>query len=389
MSEIGAFDPQGMAEEVMKAIKKARAELAKLNVMVLGKTGVGKSSLINNMFSEPLANVGIGKPVTDEIRKYEKDGYPLVIYDTPGLELGGDNSIKKLLSGVNEVLSKGITSGDISQVIHCILYCVATPSHRFEDAEKAFINKFLEETGKFNVPVIMVLTQSYSKNDAAALKAEIEKENLNIGQIVPVLAADFSIDDKYTVKAYGLDTLVSVIESVIPEAVKKTLIAVQKANIKMKQNKSQLVVAGSAATAAATGAIPIPFADSTLLVPEQISMLAAITAVFGLPVQKSTITAIISSTIGTMGATVLGKTVVSGILKMIPGAGSIAGGVISGAVAAAITAALGEAYIGIMSLVASGEMKLSDLDTDKGKNVIKKMFKKRLKIKRDDKGAPK
>lgn len=154
----------------------------------------------------------------------------------------------------------------------------------------------------------------------------------------------------------------------------------------MKVKRGQTIVAASAATAAATGAIPIPFSDSALLIPEQISMMAGITVAFGLPIAKSTLTAIVSATIGTAGATVLGKTLVSGLLKFIPGIGTAAGTVISGSMAAALTAALGEAYIGILVLIAKGEMKASDLETEKGKEVLSNMFKERLKIKRSENG---
>lgn len=32
-------------------------------------------------------------PITQEINKIEKEGFPLRVYDTPGLELGGQNSM--------------------------------------------------------------------------------------------------------------------------------------------------------------------------------------------------------------------------------------------------------------------------------------------------------
>lgn len=83
-------------------------------------------------------------------------------------------------------------------------------------------------------------------------------------------------------------------------------------------------------------------------------MIASITVIFGFDVNKSIITALLSSTIGAGGATVLGKTVVSNLLKFIPGAGTVAGGAISAGTAGVITAALGEAYIGIMELVFKG-----------------------------------
>lgn len=71
------------------------------------------------------------------------------------------------------------------------------------------------------MPVIVVLTQSYSKTDAKSLMREIEKENLPIVSIVPVLAEDYDIDEDYTAKAYGLDRLSEIINNVIPEAVQK------------------------------------------------------------------------------------------------------------------------------------------------------------------------
>ncbi|MBO4902363.1 MAG: 50S ribosome-binding GTPase [Lachnospiraceae bacterium] len=380
------YNPQNVARKILESIQEARKNMTMLNVMVLGKTGAGKSTLINNVFNEELAETGIGKPVTDQIRSYSKEGFALTIYDTPGLELGGENSLNKLLKEVTDVIDKGMKSGDIEKAIHCIWYCVNTNTHRFEEAEKSFISRFLDEAKQYNVPVILVLTQSFSKQDAQELRSEIEKENLPLAQVVPVLAQDYVIDGEYTVKAYGLERLIEIMNSVIPESVKNTLIAVQKANIDMKRTRARAIVATSAATAAATGAVPVPFADAVLLVPEQIAMLAGITVTFGIPVEKATLAAVVSATVGTSGATALGRSAVGGLLKLIPGGGSVAGGVISASVAAAITAALGEAYIAVMTMVAKGEMQIGDLETKEGKKQITKLFKERLKIKRNDKG---
>jgi uncharacterized protein (DUF697 family)/GTPase SAR1 family protein len=377
------FNPADVAQKIMDAIQKEYKEMKTLNVMILGKTGVGKSTLINNMFSQKMAETGIGKPVTDKIRKIEKPDFPLAIYDTPGLELCGENAVDSLLMEVIGEIKSGIKSGDISKAIHCIWYCISTPSHRFEQAEINFLKKFLDETSNYNVPVIIVLTQSYSKTEANELKHEIEKDNLPIANVVPVLAENYDIDEDYTAKAYGLDKLTEIIYNVIPEAMQKTFVAVQCANLKLKKGKAQAVVAASVITAAATGAIPIPFSDAALLVPEQIAMLCGITAVFGIPMEKASLVAIISGTIGTTGTTVLGKTVVSGLLKFIPGVGSVIGGAISGSTAAALTAALGEAYIIILMKICEGEMSVADLGTEAGKREITKIFTERLKFKRD------
>lgn len=380
------FNPADIAERILEALDKERQEMKTMNVMLLGKTGVGKSTLINNLFNKRLAETGIGRPVTQEIRQYSKENYPLTIYDTPGLELGGDNAIEQLLKGVNTEIRKGINSGKMEKAIHCILYCVSATSHRFEEEEKKFIRMFLDENRDTNIPVIIVITQSISKKDAKELKSSIEAENLNVTQIVPVLAEDYELDEDTVIKAFGLDRLSELMYEIIPDAMKKTFISVQKASIRLKSGKAHAVVAAAAAAAGATGAIPIPFADSFALVPEQIAMLASITAIFDLSLEKSAIAAITTATLGTAGATIAGKTAVSGLLKLIPGAGSVAGGVISGSVAAALTAALGEAYIGIMIRIAKGEMSVKDLSTDEGKRFMSESFKNALRLRRNNKG---
>ena len=353
--------------------------------MVFGITGVGKSTLINNVFSENLAEVGVGRPITSHIRKYSKDESPLSIYDSPGLEQKGDNSIENLLKEAVDVVNDGLKSGDSKKAIHCAWYCLSAESSRIQESEMNFIKKFIEETNN-SVPVIIVLTKSYIKENSQLLKSEIEKENLPIAQIVPVLAMDTQIDDDYIKKAFGLDRLVEVMESVVDESVKNTLAAVQKASIAIKVKRAQATVVASAAAAAAIGATPIPFSDAFLLVPGEVKMLAKITQIFGLPVEKAVLTALLSSTIGTTGATVLGKSIVTGLMKLLPGVGSVVGGAISGSVAAALTTALGETYIAIMKMVVSGKMSFSDLNTVDGKEKINTLFKERMSVKRKDNG---
>lgn len=382
---VNEVDFREIVDKMMDSIGAARESLTHLNILITGKTGTGKSTLINNVFSEELADTGIGKPVTQEIRAFSKAGFPLTIYDTPGIELNGENSVDDLSKQIQKVINDGIRTYKVENAIHCIWYCVSTPSHRVEESELEFIKKLVADNGDNCPPIIVLLTQAYSKPDARELKNIIEAENLPIVKVIPVLAANYEIDEDYTAKTYGLDTLLETTEFVIPEAVKKTLVAVQKAALSMKVNKAQAIVAASAASAAATGAIPIPFADAAALIPEQIGMIASITSLFGLPIEKSTVTAIVYATLGVSGATFGGKALAN-LAKCIPGYGTAIGAVISGAIAASLTAAMGEAYIQVLSLIAKGEMNAKELETKEGTALVTDIFRNLLSLKRDNFG---
>lgn len=83
-----AIDTNKIAQEAIDAIAEKIKNLNTLNIVVAGKTGVGKSTLINSVFRDKLAITGMGKPVTDHMRRISKNGMPLTIYDTRGFELG-------------------------------------------------------------------------------------------------------------------------------------------------------------------------------------------------------------------------------------------------------------------------------------------------------------
>ena len=376
-----ALDTDKIAQEAINAIADKIMNLKTLNIIVAGKTGVGKSTLINSVFRENLAETGMGKPVTDHMRKISKKGIPLSIYDTRGFELGKEvqAEVKK---EVVDTISKGLATQDINKAIHCIWYCINTASNRIEPEEIEWLKELSKDNQITQVPIIVVLTQSFSKKKAAEMRQMLLNENLDVIQVIPVLAEDYEIEDLGIAKAYGLDVLIKVMGEALPEELMDTLQNVQIASLEEKKRRAQAAVATAALAAAGEGAAPIPFSDCALMIPTQLGMIASITVIFGFDVNKSIITALLSSTIGAGGATLLGKTVVSNLIKFIPGAGTVAGGAISTGTAGVITAALGEAYIGIMELVFKGDMSLDELGTKKGKDTMSAMFKEQLKLKK-------
>ncbi|MCR5203181.1 MAG: GTP-binding DUF697 domain-containing protein [Lachnospiraceae bacterium] len=371
-----------VAQKCLNAISEKLHSLKKLNIIVIGKSGVGKSTLINSLFRGNFAEVGLGRPVTDKIRKIEKKDYPLAVYDTPGFELSSGQQ-GKVKDEIIELINKGMAAQDINEAIHCIWYCINVGGNRtFDSSEIEWIKSLTESNKVFKVPIIVVLTQSCPKKKAYEMKRLVEAENLDIVSVVPVLAQDMDFDEEYVARAFGLDTLVDVMGETLPDELQDTFQNLQKVNLEAKKRRAHAAVATAVTASFGEGFAPIPFADAALLVPTQVGMIASITVIFGLEVNKSILTAIVSSTVGAGGATVLGRTIVANIFKLIPGVGSGVGGMISGSTAALITTALGEAYIQLMVLLYKGEIKEEDLYSEKGTNMIKRIFKDELKKKR-------
>ena len=358
-----------LAQDCLDAIHKEIRGLKKLNVIITGKTGVGKSTLINAMFRENLAQTGIGRPVTEHMRRIVKPDFPLAIYDTRGFELNGQIQ-QQITEEIIKTIEDGALSKEKEDDIHCVWYCVAATSGRLEPEEKNFIRTLTEGPQSSRVPVIIVLTKSYFKNESKKLRDSILEENLNVVQVVQVLAQDSPVDEEYTVKAYGLDTLLTVMTESLPDELQRTLQYVQKASLKAKTDAAQKIVAGFVAAATGAGAAPIPFADITILMPMQVSMIAGITAVFGIDISKSVIVGFVSSVVGSSAMTIGVKAIAANLMKLIPGIGSLAGSAITGATIGLLTTAIGEAYIQIMIAIYKGELSEKDLSTDEGKRKV-------------------
>lgn len=145
------------------------------------------------------------------------------------------------------------------------------------------------------------------------------------------------------------------------------------------REKANKVVLGFVAGTTATGAIPIPFADAPLLIGEQVAMMAAINNVFGFDIGKDSLKSLATAALGVGGATVVGKTVASNLLKMIPGVGTAAGAAISGGTAGVITLALGKAYISVCEAIKIGSLDQDELTKKAGVDMLKSAFKDELK----------
>ena len=344
-------------------------ELDIVNIMLSGITGVGKSTLVNAIFGEDLAETGVGAPLTQNIALYEKEGVPLRIYDVRGLELdpAAQKSVRAEVKRLVRASRRTQTTGDD---IHLMWYCVASPGSKLQQSEIDFINDLAQE-----IDVILVLTKSLDEGATRELMSYIRSKRqegaLHVEAVVPVLAMDKEVQGLGTKAKFGLEELADLSYEMLPDAQKRAFAAAQQLSADLRKRAALSVITLASAASAATGAIPIRIADAAVLVPIQTTMFKGIARVYGRTFKDDDFTNVVDA-VAPAAAVGVGKAAAGSLLKLIPGVGPL----INGAVAAALTAALGTAF---QKALESGACE-SDINWEELSSVLKEVYDATFKV---------
>ncbi|GAB3239274.1 GTPase family protein [Kineosporia babensis] len=328
--------------------EKAR-EIGRFNLAIFGKTGVGKSTLVNAIFGEDVAETGIGQPVTQDSHLYmHADGH-FGVLDTRGLEIGTDD--ETILSELKDYVRQMRRRPQAEQ-LHVAWYCVRSLDRRFEETEEHFIR----ELDRLGLPVLLVLTQVPMREgrchpDAVALRDDIAARDLPLVKD-EIFLTNAKADDFAGLEAHGLQELLDATFRVAPAGVEEALVAAQKIDLTRKRESANKAIRTAVGAAAAAGATPIPFSDAAVLVPIQLTMMASIAHIYGVGVDRATAAALAATAAATAG----GRSLVTGLIKSVPGAGTLIGGGIAAAVASSVTWAVGQAWTTVCSHLSQGKL---------------------------------
>ena len=312
----------------------------KVNIIVAGKTGVGKSSLINYIFGKEVAKVGDGQPVTQEIQEYDLENDNITLFDTKGIEA---KDYEKTLDNIKKYLELKQDSPDENDDIHIAWLCISERGDRVEEADRELL-KILSEAG---IPVIGVFTKRESKRESSFVNKVVEDNLLPEAKaIVRVrsITEEVEIEDNLVeLKPKGAEELLEETYKYMSEgrknAIKKAQTAVLKDRMEAMSKEADVLTNWYAAGAAAIGATPLPFADSLALAALQTKMVVDINTVYRVDAGTHTFTDIAAALITITGVAQVGK-LAAGLLKIIP----VIGWTANAGVAAGITKGIGFGY---------------------------------------------
>ncbi len=317
-------------------LTEARKEIGRFNIIVAGRTGVGKTTLIGAIFGHEIGNRLMGRPRTRGRIWYPLDPGEddvLRLCDTEGLEM---ERYEETLNGLKKEIESRNASSDAFDHIHIAWLCIDEPSLTVQPGEEALV-KLLAREG---IPTIVVLTKA---GMAPAFKETVEKLLPDAAGIIRVRAEPIVIEGQ-TFSQMGLNELMQATQEAIPNAV-ETAWHIASHNLKANLQRCEGIARKAAAAAGAAGATPIPLADAAGVFGVQVGMIIAISLNMGVKLKQADLRAMAVTLFGALGLTAGGRFIAGQFAKLIPGIGTIAGSAITGTTAGALTYGLGRAYI--------------------------------------------
>ena len=364
-------DYERRINEEWERYQKQKAHELYPNIMLIGPSGAGKSSLINRIFRGHIAEVSNVKPETEGYNNiyWGKDHNSSVnLIDTAGYELGKADTYYP-------EIKRTIDSGINGERVHIIWYCIPITNERVQDMDKQILDKLLAEPD-IRKRICIVFTKcdqdSEDSEKANALKNALVSMGITI-QCFETAAKEISYD-------LDLKKLIQwSAQAIDNEDLRNKFIAAQMADLDVKRETANKIIAAAAVTAGGIGAVPIPFSDAALLVPVQVGMTAKIIDIYGV----SNLANISKSLLGSLVVSNLGKSLASSILKVIPVVGQVVGSVINAGVASAMTSAIGLAvseicYNNVKSYLSGNAVAWDSIfSTDEFSNLVTTYFKQK------------
>ncbi|PPA70699.1 GTP-binding protein [Jeotgalibacillus proteolyticus] len=293
-------------EDEMKQVNEQLEQ--EVLIAMIGDVNAGKSSTINKLVGDQVAEVGSKPGETTDVKRYEYRSR-IFFVDTPGLD--------DVIKANSEETIKFYKEADV------VLFFLNAAGTVLSEGEL----RSLAEAAKINSTILLVLNKIDAAEDIPEIVSYIKKHTNNKYSIIPISSKT----------GENIDDLRNKILDLLKKKKKDILFA---KNLKIKSSTANKWILAATGSTATIGASPLPGADIIPITAIQVGMMVKLATLYEKPLSKERAKELAIATV----AGNVGKSVFRQIVKTFPGIGSIAGAGVAGTMTFSLGHAMKYAY---------------------------------------------
>jgi uncharacterized protein (DUF697 family)/GTPase Era involved in 16S rRNA processing len=356
-------EPQGGAtKNELLILKELLMDARPPKLMILGRRGAGKSSLVNAVFGERVAAVGSVLSETGRPTWYSYQGPrgEMKILDTRGLGDRTRPEAANFQDSLDEI--RAVLVEEHPDAILFLCKAKDVDSHIAQDvANIEAVRAFIAQKHRYEAPVVAVVTQVDEldpKRVEPPYENEVKRRNIDtavrtieealtesgiaLARVIPVSTyAEYEGERRIYDNYWNVEELVDYLVDVLPRSAQVQMARLSQLQA-VQRKLARKMTAAAAAVAGGIAAVPIPVADILPLTALQFGLITGIAYVSGREMSKAAAREFLAALGANVGAAFALREGARALAKFVfPGAGSA----VSAGVAFAGTWGLGEAAI--------------------------------------------